>query len=230
MSDADTAIVLLSGGLDSATTLAMARAEGRRCIALTFSYGQRCLAELEATRRIAAAMNVRDHHIIHLEPSAFGGSALTGDAPVPKLDASPTDHTRIPITYVPARNIVFLAHGLAWSESVGAGEIFIGVNAVDYSGYPDCRPLFIDAFQHVIDVGTRGGVERNSVRIRAPLIDLPKHEIIRRGLELGVDYALTMSCYDPDAHGLSCGNCESCRIRRDAFAKLRIEDPVPYAA
>lgn len=231
MKKCDKGIVLLSGGLDSATTLAIARAEGRQCLALSFSYGQRCGAELEATRRIAAAMSVAEHRVIQLEASAFGGSALTGDCEVPKDEPTTSPNaTGIPVTYVPARNIVFLSYGLAWAESTGAAELYIGVNAIDYSGYPDCRGEFIDAFQKMIEVGTRCGVEGRAVRVRTPLIDLPKHEIIRRGLELGVDYSLTLSCYDPDERARSCGRCESCRIRLAAFARLGIKDPIPYAA
>jgi 7-cyano-7-deazaguanine synthase len=222
-------VVLLSGGLDSATALGIARSEGRACHTLTFDYGQRCAAEIDATRHLAAAMNVVEHRIVRLSGGWLGGSALTGDLDVPKEEPPAAQAGRVPITYVPARNIIFLSHALAWAETLGAGEIYIGVNAIDYSGYPDCRGEFIAAYQKVIDVGTRAGVEGRGIRVRAPLLDMPKHEIIRRGLELGVDYALTMSCYDPDDGGLSCGRCESCRLRLAAFARLGIKDPIPYA-
>jgi len=229
MNDKPKAIVLLSGGLDSATALAVARAEERACYGLTLGYGQRCRAEIEAARQVAAAMGTAEHRVIELPPGSLGGSALTGDFEVPKGELPAGGPEGIPITYVPARNILFLSYGLAWAEAIGAGEIFIGVNAVDYSGYPDCRPEFIEAYQKVIEVGTRAGVEGGGIRVRAPLIDLPKHEIIRRGLELGVDYALTVSCYEPDAGGRSCGRCESCRLRLAAFARLGVKDPIPYA-
>jgi 7-cyano-7-deazaguanine synthase len=222
------AIVLLSGGLDSATTLAVARDEGRRCGALSFLYGQRCRVEVEAARRVASAMGVEDHRVMELDRRQFAGSALTGDAAVPQDRPADIGGGEIPATYVPARNILFLAHGLAWAEAAGAGEVFIGANAVDYSGYPDCRPEFIAAYQRMIDVGTRGGVEGRGVRVRAPLMHLPKAEILRRGLELGVDYSLTMSCYDPDEQGRSCGRCESCRLRLAAFAELGVKDPIAY--
>jgi 7-cyano-7-deazaguanine synthase len=229
MGESPKAIVLLSGGLDSATTLAVARAEERACYALTMVYGQRCRTEVEAARRIGEAMKVAEHRIIELDPRALGGSALTGESEIPKSDPPVGGPDRIPATYVPLRNILFLSYGSAWAEAVGAGEVFIGANAIDYSGYPDCRPEFIEAYQKVLEVGTRAGVEGDGIKVRAPLIDLPKHEIIRRGLELGVDYSLTVSCYEPAADGAACGRCESCRLRLKAFAELGCRDPIRYA-
>ncbi len=222
----ENAIVLLSGGLDSATTLYVARAEGFRLVAVTFRYGQRHVVEVEAAQRVATAAGVTEHLIIDLDTRVFRGSALTGDRPVPKdrvLDA-----TEIPATYVPARNTVFLAYALGLAEARGAGDIYLGVNAVDYSGYPDCRPEFIAAFQHLIRVGTKAGCEGRPIRIHAPLLSLSKAEIIGRGLALGLDYGLTRSCYDPDARGRACGHCDSCRLRLAAFAQLGLSDPAPY--
>ena len=221
-----TAIVLLSGGLDSATVLAIAQADGFDPIALSFRYGQRHAVELDAARNVAHAAGVRQHEIVELDLRVFGGSALTADIAVPKdrnLDAD-----EIPITYVPARNTIFLAHALALAEVRQAHDIFIGVNAVDYSGYPDCRPAYIAAFQNMAGLATRTGVEGRPVRIHTPLIDLTKVEIIRRGLTLGVDYALTRSCYDPDSTGRACAHCDSCRLRQTAFTILGHPDPAPY--
>lgn len=220
------AIVLLSGGLDSATVLAMARAAGRSCTALSFDYGQRHEIELIAARRVAAAQNVADHILFKLDLRAFGGSALTDDRAVPK-DAVGTPG--IPITYVPARNTIFLSIAVALAEVRGADEIWIGVNAVDYSGYPDCRPQFIEAFQRVIATGTKSGVERGVPRIVTPLIDHSKADIIHRGVQLGVDYSLTHSCYDPDPEGRACGHCDSCILRRRGFEEAWIADPTVYA-
>jgi 7-cyano-7-deazaguanine synthase len=220
------AIVLLSGGLDSATALAIAQADGFECVALSFRYGQRHAIELAAAASVAAALGVREHLVTELDLRAFGGSALTADIAVPK-DRDPAA-AGIPITYVPARNTIFLAHALALAEVRGAGDIFIGVNAVDYSGYPDCRPEFVAAFERMANLATRAGVTGRPVRIRAPLIRMSKAEIIRRGLELGVDYGLTRSCYDPDADGRSCGHCDSCRLRLEAFAAVGRRDPAPY--
>ncbi|HEY8849685.1 MAG TPA: 7-cyano-7-deazaguanine synthase QueC [Thermoanaerobaculia bacterium] len=219
------AVVLLSGGLDSATILAMARRETRDCIALSFAYGQRHEIELTAARRIAQSMNVREHVVVPLDLRVFGASALTADIAVPK-DA--LGAPGIPATYVPARNTVFLALAVALAEARDAQEIWIGVNAIDYSGYPDCRPEFIDAFQQVILRGTRSGNERGEPRIVAPLIRMTKAEIIRRGASLGVDYSLTHSCYDPDAEGRACGRCDSCLIRKRGFAEAAIRDPTVY--
>jgi 7-cyano-7-deazaguanine synthase len=219
------AVILLSGGLDSATVLAIARSEKRDCIALSFAYGQRHEIELTAARRIAQSMRVSEHVVYPLDLRVVGGSALTADIAVPK-DA--VGAPGIPATYVPARNTVFLALAVALAEARDAQEIWIGVNAIDYSGYPDCRPEFIDAFQQVIVQGTRSGNERGEPRIVAPLIRMTKAEIIRRGAALGVDYSLTHSCYDPDADGRACGRCDSCLIRKRGFADAGILDPTMY--
>jgi 7-cyano-7-deazaguanine synthase len=219
------AVVLLSGGLDSATVLAMAHAEARECHALSFTYGQRHEIELAAARRVAGAMGVAEHIVYPLDLRRFGASALTADIAVPK-DA--VGAPGIPITYVPARNTVFLAVALAFAEARGAGEIWIGVNEVDSSGYPDCRPGFIDAFQQVILKGTRSGIEQGEPRIVAPLLHLSKGQIIRRGVELGVDYSLTHSCYDPDGDGRACGHCDSCLLRRRGFEEAGVPDPTQY--
>lgn len=226
MSDANrAAVVLVSGGLDSATVLAQARAEGWRCHALSFDYGQRHRAELAAAGRVAAALGAADHRTVTLDLGALGGSALTDTAiPVPEAGGA-----GIPVTYVPARNTVLLALALGYAEVLGAADIFIGVNAVDYSGYPDCRPEFIAAFERLADVATRAGVEGTRFHIHAPLIEMSKAEIIRRGVELGVDYALTVSCYRADAEGRACGRCDACRLRRDGFAAAGIPDPTRYA-
>src|SRR6202521_1830340 len=219
------AVVLLSGGLDSATVLAMARSEKRDCIALSFAYGQRHEIELGAARRVAQSMSVSEHVVYPLDLRMFGGSALTGDIAVPK-DA--VGAPGIPATYVPARNTVFLAIALALAEARAAQELWIGVNAIDYSSYPDCRPEFIDAFQQVILQGTRSGNERGEPRLVAPLIRMTKAEIIRRGASLGVDYSLTHSCYDPDVEGRACGRCDSCLIRKRGFVEAAIADPTVY--
>ncbi len=218
------AVILLSGGLDSATTLAIARAEGYAPYALSFRYGQRHAVELDAATLVAAAVGVAEHRIVEIDLRAFGGSALTADIAVPTRPG-----TGIPITYVPARNTIFLSFALAWCEVLGASDIFIGVNAVDYSGYPDCRPEFIRAFEALANLATRAGVE-GGVRftVHAPLIALSKADIIRRGLALGVDYGLTRSCYAPDAAGRACGACDSCRIRLNGFAEVKIADPASY--
>lgn len=220
------AVVLLSGGLDSATTLAIARSEGRELYPLSFAYGQRHGSELEAARRVAASLGVRAPVVFELDLRLFGGSALTADIAVPK-DALGAEG--IPSTYVPARNTIFLSIAVGYAEVIGAGEIWIGVNAVDFSGYPDCRPAYVEAFQRVIETGTKSGVETGRPRIRAPLIDLGKGEIIRRGVGLGVDYGLTHSCYDPDATGAACGHCDSCILRRAGFADAGVGDPTRYA-
>ena len=219
------AVILLSGGLDSATVLAIARSEGRACHALSFTYGQRHNIELEAARRVAGAMGVEEHVVYPLDLRLFGASALTDDIDVPK-DA--VGAPGIPVTYVPARNTIFLALALGFAEARGAGEIWLGVNAVDFSGYPDCRPEFVDAFQQVIDKGTRSGVEHGEPRIVAPLLTLTKADIIRRGAILGVDYALTHSCYDPDASGRACGHCDSCLLRKRGFEDAGVADPTRY--
>jgi 7-cyano-7-deazaguanine synthase len=221
------AVVLVSGGLDSATCLAIARAEGFRCHALSFSYGQRHQAELAAAERVARQLGAVEHRVMRIDLGAFGGSALTDTAiAVPEDGAS--DQT-IPITYVPARNTVFLSFALAWAEVLGAHDIYIGVNAVDYSGYPDCRPEFIAAFERMANLATRAGVEdAEPLRIRTPLIDLSKAEIVRRGTELGVDYSATVSCYQADESGAACGRCDSCRLRRAGFEAAGLPDPTRY--
>jgi len=219
------AVVLLSGGLDSATCLAIARAEGYDCHALSFAYGQRHGAELAAARRVAAALGAAQHRVMTIDLAAFGGSALTDTSiAVPEAPS-----TGIPVTYVPARNTIFLAMALAWSEVLGARDVYIGVNAVDYSGYPDCRPAFIEAFERMANLATRAGVEEGArLRIRAPLVELSKAAIIRRGVDLGVDYSLTVSCYQADAEGRACGRCDSCRLRREGFVAAGVADPTPY--
>ena len=219
------AIVLLSGGLDSATVLAIAREAGHACHALSLDYGQRHNAELAAAARVAKRLGAIEHRVIRLGLGDFGGSALT-DASI-AVPESPS--AGIPVTYVPARNTVMLALALAWAEVLGARDIFIGVNAVDYSGYPDCRPEFIEAFERMANLATKSGVEGAHLRIHAPLQYLSKADIIRRGAELGVDYAQTVSCYQADADGLACGRCESCRLRREGFLAARLPDPTRYA-
>jgi len=220
------AVILLSGGLDSATVLAMARREGRACHAISFVYGQRHEIELAAAKRVAGAQGVAEHLVFPLDLRLFGGSALTSDIAVPK-DA--VGAPGIPVTYVPARNTIFLALSLGFAEVRDAREIWLGVNAVDYSGYPDCRPEFLKAFKRVIDTGTRSGVERGEPKIVAPLVNMTKADIIRRGAALGVDYALTHSCYDPDAVGRACGHCDSCLLRRKGFEEAGVPDPTVYA-
>jgi 7-cyano-7-deazaguanine synthase len=218
-------VVLVSGGLDSATCLAIAREQGHECYALSFSYGQRHAAELAAAERVAASLAAIEHRVMHIDLGRFGGSALTD----PRISVPERPSDGIPVTYVPARNTVFLAFALAWSEVLGAEDIYIGVNAVDYSGYPDCRPEFIEAFERVANLATRAGVEGSArLCIRAPLISLSKAEIIRRGVELGVDYSLTVSCYQADNEGRACGRCESCRLRREGFDAAGIADPTRY--
>jgi 7-cyano-7-deazaguanine synthase len=219
------AVVLLSGGLDSATVLAIARSEGRECLALSFVYGQRHDVELAASRRVARAIGVAEHVEYKLDLRQFGGSALTSDIAVPKDDLG---HVGIPITYVPARNTVFLSIALAFAETHEASEIWLGVNALDYSGYPDCRPAFLDAFQNVILQGTRSGIEKGEPRLVAPLLHMTKAEIIRRGVSLGVDYAITHSCYDPATDGRACGHCDSCLLRRRGFEEAGVKDPTRY--
>lgn len=223
------AVVLVSGGLDSATTLAVAKAEGCELFAISFDYGQRHRFELEAARKVCAANQVRRHIVVPLDLRAFGGSALTDDIAVPK-DRSDDELTAgIPVTYVPARNTIFLSLALGWAEVLGAFDLFIGVNAVDYSGYPDCRPEFIAAFDKLANLATKAGVEGTGRwTIHAPLIQLSKADIIRTGMRLGVDYSLTHSCYDPDPQGLACGRCDSCRLRLKGFAEAGLIDPIGY--
>jgi 7-cyano-7-deazaguanine synthase len=223
------AIVLLSGGLDSTTTLAVAKRDGHRPHAMTFRYGQRHATEVDAARRVARAFGVTDHVVVDIDLRTFGGSALTGDAEVPKHRSPEQRAHGIPITYVPARNTIFLSFALAWAEVLGAPEIYLGVNAIDYSGYPDCRPEFIAAFERMANLGTRAGVEGSfRIRVRTPLILLSKADIIRLGDSLGVDYSLTTSCYDPTVHGVACGGCDSCLLRIKGFAEAGLKDPVRY--
>ncbi|MGH7669489.1 MAG: 7-cyano-7-deazaguanine synthase QueC [Gemmatimonadaceae bacterium] len=223
------AVLLLSGGLDSTTTLAIAKAEGHEIHALSFRYGQRHRHEVEAAARVAAAAGVARHVTLDIDLRAFGGSALTTDLPVPKNRTADEMGHGIPITYVPARNTIFLSFALAWADVLEARHIFIGVNAVDYSGYPDCRPEYIEAFEQMANLATRSGVEGTApVRIHAPLINLSKADIIRLGLSLDVDYALTTSCYDPDTAGAACGHCDACALRLKGFAEAGMRDPVRY--
>jgi 7-cyano-7-deazaguanine synthase len=222
------AVVLLSGGLDSATTLAIARDAGYRCHAIAFDYGQRHRFELEASRRVATHLGAASFIVVPIDLRAFGGSALTSDLAVPK-DRSPDDmEAGIPITYVPARNTVFLSLALGYAETLGARDLYIGVNAVDYSGYPDCRPEYIAAFEQLANLATKAGVEGDRWTVHAPLITLTKGAIIRRGVALGVDYGLTHSCYDPDPQGRACGRCDSCQLRLKGFAEAGLVDPAPY--
>jgi 7-cyano-7-deazaguanine synthase len=227
MSEKPKAVVLLSGGLDSTTVLAIAQEEGYEPYALSFSYGQRHTVELEAAKNVADAMGVADHIIANIDLRAFGGSALTADIAVPHHEsADDLDATEIPITYVPARNTVFLSFALAWAETLGASDVFIGVNAMDYSGYPDCRPEYIAAYETLANLATKAGVEgRQSLKIHTPLIDLTKAQTIQRGIELGVDYSLTHSCYDPSPEGKACGTCDSCLLRIRGFEELGLSDP-----
>lgn len=221
------AIVLLSGGLDSTTVLAIAKSEGYEIFALSFRYGQRHSWELDAAARIARTFGVAEHRIASIDLRAFGGSALTSDIAVPKGRNLDEMSAAIPATYVPARNTIFLAYSLAWAEVLGANDVFVGVNALDYSGYPDCRPEFIDAFSKMANLATKAGVEgRQCLRIRAPLISMSKAEIIRKGLELGVDYSLTSSCYDPSSTGSPCGLCDSCLLRLKGFEENGMPDPL----
>jgi 7-cyano-7-deazaguanine synthase len=223
------AVVLLSGGLDSSTVLAIARHQGFEVNALSFSYGQRHSWELKAARRVAAAIGVSNHKTVDLDLRAFGGSALTSEIAVPKGRSTDEMAHGIPITYVPARNTIFLSFAMAWAEVLGSSDIFIGVNVLDYSGYPDCRPEFIKAFEEMANLATKAGVEgRQKLKIHAPLIHLSKAEIIRRGIELGVDYSLTSSCYDPSANGEPCGQCDSCLLRQKGFRENGIDDPLSY--
>jgi 7-cyano-7-deazaguanine synthase len=221
------AIILLSGGLDSATVLAIAREQGRECHAITFIYGQRHEIELAAAKRVATAIGLAEHVVYPLDLRVFGASALTADIEVPKDSVGAEG---IPITYVPARNTIFLALALGYAEAREAQEIWFGVNAVDYSGYPDCRPEFIDAFQQVILRGTRSGVELGEPHLVAPLARMSKADIVRAGVKLGVDYALTHSCYDPDPTGHACGHCDSCLLRKIGFAEANVPDPTVYRA
>src|SRR5882757_5224731 len=223
------AIVLLSGGIDSATALAMTRAAGRRCQALSFRYGQRHVIELEAAARVARALGAEEHKIIDLDLRAVGGSALTDEIPVPKGRSEAEIGGGIPVTYVPARNTIFVSYAIAVAEVSGASEIVVGVNVLDSSGYPDCRPEWLSAMQEVARLGTKAGAERRPLTMRAPLIRMSKAEIIRAGVALGVDYGLTHSCYDPDPTGAACGSCDSCQLRRNGFESAGVPDPTIYA-
>jgi 7-cyano-7-deazaguanine synthase len=223
------AVVLLSGGLDSSTVVAMAQRDGYEVHALSFSYGQRHTVELEAAARVAAAAGITDHKVIDIDLRAFGGSALTDDIDVPKHDSADDMDEGIPVTYVPARNTIFLSFALAYAETVGSSDIFIGVNALDYSGYPDCRPEYIAAYEAMANLATKAGVEGNTeVTIHAPLMELTKAQIAAAGTELGVDYAITISCYDADDAGLACGRCDSCHLRHQGFVQAGLPDPTRY--
>ncbi len=223
------AVVLLSGGIDSTTTLAIAMAEGYEAYALSFDYGQRHQIEIEAARRVANSLGAKEHCVAEVDMRIFGGSALTDDLDVPKKRSETAIAHGIPVTYVPARNTIFLAYALAWAEVIPTGHIFIGVNAIDYSGYPDCRPEFIEAFETLANLGTKAGVEGARFRVHAPLIKFSKAEIIRKASQLSVDLSLTHSCYDPSPEGLACGECDSCLLRLKGFRKAGIEDPIQYA-
>ena len=224
------AIILLSGGLDSTTTLATAIAEGYEMYTLSFEYGQRHKIEIDAARRIARALGAKEHRVAKIDMRIFGGSALTDGIDVPKKRSATEIAQGIPVTYVPARNTIFLSYALALAETVGARDIFIGANAIDYSGYPDCRPAFIAAFETLANLATKAGVEGAHFRIHAPLIKFSKAEIIRKALELDVDLALTHSCYDPSSNGVACGECDSCLLRFKGFREAEVEDPIRYAS
>lgn len=229
MTEKAKAIVLLSGGLDSTTVLAIARSQGYDTYGLCFKYGQRHKVEVEAARRVADAIGVAGFLEMDIDLGKIGGSALTEDLTIPKARAEAEMEKEIPITYVPARNTIFLSYALAWAEVLGAYDIFIGVNAVDYSGYPDCRPEFIEAFGKMANLATKVGVEGTTkIRIRTPIIHLTKCEIIQKGIELGVDYSMTHTCYDPSPEGLACGTCDSCLLRKKGFQKAGIADPTLY--
>ena len=223
------AVVLLSGGIDSTTTLAIAIAEGYEAYALSFDYGQRHQIETEAARRVANSLGVKEHRVAKIDMRIFGGSALTDDIDVPKKRSEAEIGHGIPLTYVPARNTIFLAYALAWAEVVPANDIFIGINAIDYSGYPDCQPEFIEAFETLASLGTKAGVEGRHFQIHTPLIKFSKAKIIRKAVELGVDLSLTHSCYDPSPEGLACAECDSCLLRLKGFREAGVKDPVRYA-
>jgi 7-cyano-7-deazaguanine synthase len=230
MPDTRRAVLLLSGGLDSTTMLAHAMANGYDVHAMTFRYGQRHATEIEAARRVARHYRVADHVVVDIDLRTFGGSALTADIAVPKDRSSHAMATGIPVTYVPARNTIFLSFCLAWAEVLGASDIFIGVNALDYSGYPDCRPEYVAAFERMANLATQGGVEgTNPIRIQAPLLHLSKREIVELGRSLDVDYSITLSCYDPTPAGEACGHCDACTLRLKGFAEAGASDPAPYA-
>jgi 7-cyano-7-deazaguanine synthase len=223
------AVVLLSGGLDSATTLAIARAQDYEVYALSFDYGQRHQRELDAARRIATSLGAKEHRVVKIDNQIFRGSALTDDVDVPKARSEKEINAGIPLTYVPARNTIFLAHALAWAETIPVGHIFIGANAIDYSGYPDCRPEFIALFETLANVGTKAGTEGARLQIHAPLIKMSKADIVRKAVELEVDLSLTHSCYDPTPNGSACGKCDSCQLRLKGFREAGVKDPIKYA-
>ncbi|PYI88349.1 MAG: 7-cyano-7-deazaguanine synthase QueC [Verrucomicrobia bacterium] len=223
------AVILLSGGLDSATTLAIAKHEGYEIFPLSFEYGQRHRVEIDSAKQIVQSLGVREHRIVKIDLRVFGGSALTDTIEVPKRRSDSEIAGQIPVTYVPARNTIFLSYALAWAETIEARDIFIGVNARDYSGYPDCRPEFIKQFERLANVGTKAGISGERFRIHTPLIAMNKPEIIRKGEELGVDFSITHSCYDPEPDGTACGECDSCRLRRRGFQDAGINDPLRYA-
>ena len=223
------AVVLVSGGLDSTTTLAIAQSEGFECVALSFDYGQRHQIELQAARRVAHALGVTEHRVAHIDRDLFRGSALTDELAVPKGRAEGEMSHGIPVTYVPGRNLIFLSYAVAWAEVIGTGHVFIGVNAIDYSGYPDCRPEFIAVFETLATIGTKAGQEGSRFKIHAPLIHMSKSEIILKALELKVDLGLTHSCYDPSPEGVACGLCDSCQLRRKGFHEAGVIDPIAYA-
>lgn len=223
------AVVLLSGGLDSATTLAIARSQGYETYALSFDYGQRHQRELEAARKIAKSLGTKEHRIVKIDNQIFAGSALTDDVDVPKARSEKEIGSGIPPTYVPARNTIFLAHALAWAETIPAGHIFIGANAIDYSGYPDCRPEFIALFETLANLATKAGTEGARIQIHAPLLQLSKADIVRKAVELNVDLSLTHSCYDPTPEGRACGKCDSCQLRLKGFREAGVADPIKYA-
>jgi 7-cyano-7-deazaguanine synthase len=222
------AVVLLSGGLDSATALAIAHASGQACHCLTVFYGQRHEHEIDAAHRVAEQLGAAEHRVVTIDLRAIGGSALTDEIAVPRGRSDKEMASEIPVTYVPARNLVFMSIAVGYAEVIEARDIFVGVNAVDYSGYPDCRPAFIEAFEKVANLGTKVGVEGGGLRVHAPLLWLTKAQIIKRGTELGVDYALTHSCYDPDEKGAACGHCDSCLLRKKGFAEAGVPDPTTY--
>ncbi len=223
------AVVLLSGGLDSTTVLAIARDAGFACYCLSFQYGQRQSVELKKAKANSASLGAEDHLVLHIGLDAIGGSALTGEIDVPKGRSFDDMEEKIPQTYVPGRNTIFLAYAMAWAEVLGADDIFIGVNALDYSGYPDCRPEYISAFEKMANLATRAGTEeKRSLVIHAPLLRMTKAEIILKGVSLGIDYGATHSCYDPDPEGIACGDCDSCRLRLKGFAEAGLEDPLEY--
>jgi 7-cyano-7-deazaguanine synthase len=222
-------VVLLSGGIDSATTLAIAIAEGYEAYALSFDYGQRHQIETKAARRIANSLGAKKHRVAKIDLRVFGGSALTDDVDVPKKRSEKEIAHGIPLTYVPARNTIFLAYALAWAEVIQASDIFLGINVIDYSGYPDCRPEFIEAFEKLANLATKAGVEGRRFQIHTPLIKLSKAQIIRRAVELGVDLSMTHSCYDPSPEGVACGECDSCLLRLKGFREAGLEDPIRYA-